>query len=143
MSREKTASAKIVAGCAAICAALAVLSLARAEAPRPFVSQRLPGGGGYSTGIESPAVNAGGAIYAQNFQRRGVIGRWRASAKRSELYARLPVGSFGSGTRFHRDGRMYVAACNTHVWCIWTPPDCNGFDRFWFSVTTADVYPAS
>ena len=27
--------------------------------------------------------------------------------------------------------------------CIWTPPDCNGFDRFWFSVTTADVYPAS
>jgi signal peptidase len=114
MLMEKAALAKIAASCATFCVAFASLSLAQAEALPPFVSQRLPGGGGYSAGIEGPATDAAGGLYAQNFQRRGMIGRWRAGAKRSELYARLPKGGFGSGTRFDRDGHMYVAAYSNH-----------------------------
>jgi len=81
-----------------------------AEEPALFVSRRVtPPPSQYPKGIEGPSVDATGTLYVMNFQERGKIGKLRPGASSSELFARLPAGSVGNGSRFDRDGRMYVA----------------------------------
>src|SRR5262245_11314671 len=105
----------------AVLAALAAPSRAAAEPacvaatePALFESGRLTPCGEYTTGIEGPAVGAGGTLYVVNFRQQGTIGIGKLSpgAARSELFATLPAGSVGNGIRFDRDGRMYVADFN-------------------------------
>jgi signal peptidase len=74
-----------------------------------FQSTRLTPPEEYTKGIEGPAVDAAGALYVVNFARKGTIGKVAPGATHSELFAELPAGSIGSGIRFDRDGRMYVA----------------------------------
>jgi sugar lactone lactonase YvrE len=85
-----------------------------ATEPALFESGRLTPCGEYTTGIEGPAVDAGGTLYVVNFRQQGTIGIGKLSpgAARSELFATLPAGSVGNGIRFDRDGRMYVADFN-------------------------------
>ena len=79
-----------------------------------FESRQLTPSGEYTSGIEGPAVDAAGTLYAVNFQRQGTIGKVSPGAARSELFATLPAGSIGNGIRFDRDGRMYVADFKKH-----------------------------
>jgi len=80
------------------------------QAQELFVSQRLtPPQDRYTGGIEGPAVDSANNLYVVNFQRPGTIGRVRAGQNRSEVFAVLPPGSIGSGIRFDRSGRMFVA----------------------------------
>jgi DNA-binding beta-propeller fold protein YncE len=79
-----------------------------------FESRRLTEPGEYPDGIEGPAVDAAGNLYVVNFREKGTIGRVRPGASTSELFARLPTGSIGNGTRFDREGRMYVADFKKH-----------------------------
>lgn len=85
-----------------------------AAAETLFESRRLTPQREYTFGIEGPAVDAAGDLYVVNFQRQGTIGRLRAGAARSELFAELPPGSVGVSIRFGRDGRMLVADYKQH-----------------------------
>lgn len=67
----------------------------------------------YTPGIEGPAVDRAGRIYAVNFGREGTIGRTTAEGK-SELFVELPKGSTGNGIRFDRSGAMFVADYTGH-----------------------------
>src|SRR5262249_34767426 len=86
-----------------------------AEEAALFVSRRVvPPPSEYTKRIEGPSVDATGILYVMNFREDGRIGKLRPGASRSELFAKLPDGSIGSGSRFDRDGRMYVADFKGH-----------------------------
>jgi len=78
-----------------------------------FVARPLTAVGSFTAGIEGPACDSRGNIYAVNFQRQSTIGRVRPDGK-AELYVTLPGGSVGNGIRFDRKGLMYVADYVNH-----------------------------
>ena len=67
----------------------------------------------FTAGIEGPATDAKGNIYAVNYARQGTIGRTTPDGK-TEVYVELPEGSVGNGIRFDRAGVMYVADYMKH-----------------------------
>jgi sugar lactone lactonase YvrE len=79
-----------------------------------FESRQLTPNGEYTLGIEGPAVDIAGNLYAVNHLRQGTIGKVAAGAARSELFAELPAGSIGVSIRFGRDNRMFVADYKQH-----------------------------
>src|SRR5437870_8286988 len=95
-----------------------------AFAQQGVMSKRLTPTDEYTGQIEGPAVDSNGHLYVVNFSEPGTIGRIKPGANKSEQFAILPVlsptkgqppmQSRGSGIRFDRQGRMYVAAFNTH-----------------------------
>ena len=85
-----------------------------AEEAALFMSHRVTPSGEYTSGIEGPAVDATGTLYVMNLHESGTIGKLRPGASSSELFAKLPNGSIGNGSRFDRDGRMYVADFKRH-----------------------------
>jgi sugar lactone lactonase YvrE len=93
---------------------LAALISAAAGQPALGQTRQLTPAGEYTFGIEGPAVDATGTLYVMNFRRQGTIGSLKPGAPMSELFAELPAGSIGSGTRFGRDGRMFVADYKKH-----------------------------
>jgi sugar lactone lactonase YvrE len=102
---------------ATLLACLAVLNTPRGAAaaePALFESRQITPAGEYTGGIEGPAVDAAGTLYVVNFGRQGTIGKLRAGAARSELFATLAGGSIGNGIRFDREGRMYIADFRKH-----------------------------
>ena len=62
----------------------------------------------FTTGIEGPACDRAGNIFAVNFAQQQTIGR-TTPAGQSEVFVTLPNNSVGNGIRFDRAGRMYVA----------------------------------
>ena len=62
----------------------------------------------FTGGIEGPACDRDGNIFAVNFKRQQTIGRTTPAGK-AELYVTLPNKSTGNGIRFDRKGRMYIA----------------------------------
>ena len=62
----------------------------------------------FTAGIEGPACDRAGNIYAVNFAKQQTIGRTTPTGK-SEVFVTLPNDSVGNGIRFDRAGRMYVA----------------------------------
>lgn len=78
-----------------------------------FVAQPLTKPGEFTPGIEGPACDAAGNIYAVNFARQGTIGRVSPEGK-GEVFVELPAGSVGNGIRFGRGGEMYIADYERH-----------------------------
>jgi gluconolactonase len=68
---------------------------------------------GFTAGIEGPATDRDGNIYAVNFARQGTIGITKPDGA-TEVYVDLPAGSTGNGIRFDRSGVMYVADYSGH-----------------------------
>jgi sugar lactone lactonase YvrE len=62
----------------------------------------------FTTGIEGPACDTNGNIYAVNFARQQTIGKVTPAGEASE-WLTLPGNSTGNGIRFGPDGRMFVA----------------------------------
>ncbi|HMB62107.1 MAG TPA: SMP-30/gluconolactonase/LRE family protein [Eudoraea sp.] len=62
----------------------------------------------FTKGIEGPAVNAEGTLFAVNFEKEGTIGMVDKDGK-GEIYVTLPEGSIGNGIRFDKSGNMFVA----------------------------------
>lgn len=62
----------------------------------------------FTAGIEGPACDAKGNIYAVNFAEQGTIGRTTPDGK-SEIFVKLEGKSVGNGIRFDKAGAMYVA----------------------------------
>ena len=62
----------------------------------------------FTGGIEGPACDKEGNIFAVNFQKQQTIGHTTPDGT-SKLFVTLPGKSTGNGIRFDRQGRMYVA----------------------------------
>jgi len=62
----------------------------------------------FTSGIEGPAVNGNGELFAVNFAKEGTIGKVNKTGE-GEIYISLPEGSIGNGIRFDLDGNMFIA----------------------------------
>ncbi len=81
----------------------------QAVAPSPlFIATPLTQVGVFTSGIEGPACDVDGNVYAVNYERQGTIGRIRPDGS-GEIYVELPQGSVGNGIRFGSQREMYVA----------------------------------
>jgi sugar lactone lactonase YvrE/nicotinamidase-related amidase/type 1 glutamine amidotransferase len=69
--------------------------------------------GEFTTGIEGPACDAEGNIFAVNFEKQGTIGRVTPGGV-GDIFVTLPEGSVGNGIRFDRDGTFFVADYAQH-----------------------------
>ncbi len=78
-----------------------------------FVACPLTAEGSFTAGIEGPACDAQGNVYAVNFEKQQTIGRVTADGK-GEIYVTLPGDSVGNGIRFDRKGVMYIADYVNH-----------------------------
>src|SRR5689334_13141673 len=98
-------------------ASAVVLALLMLGVPRPsagddkeqlFVARPLTADKAFTGGIEGPACDARGNVYAVNFERQKTIGRVTPDGK-GEVWVELPGASVGNGIVFDRQGLMYVA----------------------------------
>ncbi len=67
----------------------------------------------FTTGVEGPAVDKDGNIYAVNFDHDGTIGKMTPDGKTS-IFIELPKGSIGNGIRFDSHGNMLIADYTGH-----------------------------
>ncbi|MCF6434803.1 SMP-30/gluconolactonase/LRE family protein [Pseudoalteromonas sp. MMG022] len=67
----------------------------------------------FTQGIEGPAVDKQGVLYAVNYAKQGSIGKVTDKGQVSQLLS-LPNGSVGNGIRFDKSGNMYIADYVNH-----------------------------
>ncbi|ULL19832.1 SMP-30/gluconolactonase/LRE family protein [Paenibacillus sp. H1-7] len=67
----------------------------------------------FTTGIEGPACDAMGNLYAVNFSTKHTIGKVTPDGEGS-LFLQLPEGATGNAIRFSRSGTMYIADYTGH-----------------------------
>jgi sugar lactone lactonase YvrE len=87
-------------------------SLADAEAKLYQASDLTPEHG-FTTGVEGPAVDENGRLYAVNFGKQGTIGVIDKQGN-AKHWINLPEGSIGNGIRFDQNGFMYIADYTQH-----------------------------
>jgi len=76
----------------------------------------------FTKGIEGPATDFHGTIYAVNFEKQGTVGMITPQGIAS-LYVTLPEGSVGNGIRFTSSGEMLIADYKKHNILIVNPMD--------------------
>ncbi|HUH27071.1 SMP-30/gluconolactonase/LRE family protein [Gelidibacter sp.] len=69
--------------------------------------------GSFTSGVEGPATDYEGNIYAVNFEEQGTIGEVTPSGEGS-VFVKLPNGSIGNGIRFGEKHQMFVADYVNH-----------------------------
>ncbi|MDF2815054.1 MAG: gluconolactonase [Paenibacillus sp.] len=69
--------------------------------------------GSFTSGIEGPACDRNGIVYAVNYERQSTIGSVTPDGQTS-LFVELPAGSTGNGIRFNRAGDMFIADYTGH-----------------------------
>ncbi len=69
--------------------------------------------GEFTSGIEGPAADNEGNVYAVNFGKQGTIGLVDGKGKGKSVHT-LPEGSVGNGIRFDKRGNMYIADYPKH-----------------------------
>ncbi len=62
----------------------------------------------FTAGIEGPAVNKEGALFAVNFREEGTIGKIDSLGK-GVVFVNFPEGSIGNGIQFDLEGNMFIA----------------------------------
>ena len=67
----------------------------------------------FTSGVEGPAVDRSGMVYAVNFNHQGTIGMVTPQGEAS-LFIELPNGSIGNGIRFDSNGNMFIADYINH-----------------------------
>ena len=83
-----------------------------------FVARPLTVPHAFTTGIEGPAGDGDGNIYAVNFEEQQTIGRMNALGL-GEVFLKLPGKSTGNGIVFDPDGNMLIADYVEHkVWKV-------------------------
>ncbi|MDE0012915.1 MAG: SMP-30/gluconolactonase/LRE family protein [Candidatus Poribacteria bacterium] len=78
-----------------------------------FVAQEFTSINGFTSGIEGPACDANGNLYAVNFARQHTIGKVTPDGTAS-VFVELPTGSIGNGIRFDSKGFMFIADYTNH-----------------------------
>jgi len=89
--------------CAGTACAVETLHVAEAFTPKHA----------FTPGIEGPACDRSGAVFAVNYERQGTIGRVAPDGT-AEVYLALPGSSVGNGIRFASDGTMFIADYVNH-----------------------------
>jgi sugar lactone lactonase YvrE len=84
-----------------------------AMAEELYVARELTPAGGFTSGIEGPACDRQGNLYAVNYARQHTIGRVTPAGECS-VFVELPNGSIGNGIRFDSQGRMLIADYTNH-----------------------------
>lgn len=79
-----------------------------ARAEQLFVAVPLTAKNSFTAGIEGPAVDAAGNVYAVNFSRQGTVGIVTPAGD-ARVWLALPGASVPNGLRFGRDGALFVA----------------------------------
>lgn len=67
----------------------------------------------FTSGVEGPATDAAGNVYAVSYQRTDTIGRVTPDGQ-AGIFVTMPAGSLGNGIRFTPEGRMFVADYKGH-----------------------------
>jgi len=78
-----------------------------------FVSRPFTPLNGFTSGIEGPACDAQGNLYAVNYARQHTIGKVTPEGECS-VFVELPSGSIGNGIRFNSEGFMLIADYTNH-----------------------------
>ena len=78
-----------------------------------YSSSRLTANDVFTSGIEGPACDRAGNLYAVNYGEQGTIGIIRPDGS-SEEWLKLPGGSIGNGIRFNQKGDMFIADYVNH-----------------------------
>src|SRR5690606_32905339 len=65
------------------------------------------------SGVEGPACDREGNLYAVNFARQHTIGKVTPAGEAS-VFLDLPNGSIGNGIRFDSTGDMFIADYTNH-----------------------------
>jgi len=78
-----------------------------------YVSEPFTALNGFTSGIEGPACDAAGNLYAVNYERQGTIGIVTPEGQ-CDVFVELPNGSIGNGIRFTRAGQMLIADYTNH-----------------------------
>ena len=78
-----------------------------------FVSQEFTSVNGFTAGIEGPACDAEGNLYAVNYERQHTIGKVTPD-RTASVFIELPAGSIGNGIRFNSEGFMFIADYTNH-----------------------------
>ena len=78
-----------------------------------FISQEFTPVNGFTSGIEGPACDAAGNLYAVNYERQHTIGKVTPDGTES-VFVELPTGSIGNGIRFNSEGFMFIADYTNH-----------------------------
>ena len=67
----------------------------------------------FTSGVEGPAVDKSGIVYAVNFNHHGTIGQVTPKGAAS-VFIELTGGSIGNGIRFDSHGNMFIADYTNH-----------------------------
>lgn len=78
-----------------------------------FESRVYTSPGGFTSGVEGPAVDADGNLYAVNYARQHTIGRVTPEGE-ATVFVELPDSSIGNGIRFNSAGTMLIADYTEH-----------------------------
>lgn len=78
-----------------------------------FVSKLFTNQNTFHFGVEGPACDREGNLYAVNYARKHTIGKVTPKGECS-LFLDLPEGSTGNGIRFNRSGDMFIADYTGH-----------------------------
>jgi gluconolactonase len=87
---------------------LAAATASPADKEKLFVAKPLTADKAFTAGIEGPACDKKGNVYAVDFARDRTIGRVTPEGK-GEVFLTLPGKSSGNGIVFDQKGMMYVA----------------------------------
>jgi gluconolactonase len=109
-------NSRLLFGCASFIGLVSVAPLVdvrAAEQEKLFSAEPLTDSTSFTAGIEGPACDAAGNVYAVSYQDRANIGRVTPDGK-AALFVELDEGSAGNGIRFDTSGMMYVADYKGH-----------------------------
>lgn len=67
----------------------------------------------FTSGVEGPATDYEGNIYAVNYETQGTIGKVTPNGD-GAVFVKLPNGSIGNGIRFGKKHQMFVADYTNH-----------------------------
>lgn len=96
-----------------IIANLALLLVLSSSCAQQLKSSDFTKEGSFTAGVEGPATDYEGNIYAVNFEEQGTIGKVTPSGEGS-VFVKLPNGSIGNGIRFGKKYQMFVADYVNH-----------------------------
>ena len=93
--------------------ALLIALTSSCKAQLPLQSHDFTKEGSFTPGVEGPATDHEGNIYAVNFEEQGTIGKVTPAGEAS-VFVKLPNGSIGNGIRFGEKNQMFVADYTNH-----------------------------
>lgn len=96
-----------------ICTFLLVLATNQVHSKSLFEATDWVTDNTFTTGVEGPAVDKHGDLYAVNFMQQGIIGKVTGKDEVTKLVS-LKNGSIGNGIRFDSEGYMYIADYVNH-----------------------------